>query len=249
MHGFDRSTFSTMRITGRRWLPKQIDTHNCAFGVLAAVATILRDVVGKNNEHDERYCKTFARYNIFIDEIEGVEADDKPEFFIDFPRTLHNNKLTGNSGKDCYLANLREEFFVLFDRLAELYWITIPRRVSVRPTEEMHTNQTGYEKTKAFLRWPHNDFQHQEEGEKDRAASTLLELLGTHSEETNEDQSTDSSDSEDEESSNKEYVDQKRIEKNEVPEVGNGSEMDFLIDLEVKLADEKESRETKDNGP
>lgn len=241
--------FPAMRITGRRWLPKQIDTHNCAFGVLAAVASILRDVVGKNNEHDERYCKTFARYNIFIDEIEGVEADDKPEFFIDFPRTLHNNKLTGNSGKDCYLANLREEFFVLFDRLAELYWITIPRRVSVRPTEEMHTNQTGYEKTKALLRWPHNDFQHQEEGEKDRAASTLLELLGTHSEETNEDQSTDSSDSEDEESSNKEYVDQKRIEKNEVPEVGNGSEMDFLIDLEVKLADEKESRETKDNGP
>ena len=44
-------------------------------------------------------------------------------------------------------------------------------------------------------------------------------------------------------------MDQKRIQKNEVPEVGNGSEMDFLIDLEVNLADEKESTETKGNGP
>ena len=241
--------FPAMRLAGQRWLPKQIDTYNCAFGVLAAVATILRDVVGKNNEHDERYCKTFARYNVFIDEIEGVEADDKPEFFIEFPRTIHNNKLTGPSGKDCYLANLREEFFVFFDRLAELYWVTIPKRGSVRPTEAMHSEQTGYEKTKALLRWPGNDFQNHEEAEKDRAASTLLELLGTHSEETNEDPSTDSSDSEDEESSDKEDVDQKPVEKNQVPEVGNGAQMDFLIGLEVKLPDEKESTKTKDDCP
>ena len=41
--------FPAMRLAGQRWLPKQIDTYNCGVGVLVAVATILRDVVGKNN--------------------------------------------------------------------------------------------------------------------------------------------------------------------------------------------------------
>ena len=104
--------FPAMRLNGRRWLPKQIDGHNCGIGVLAAVATILRDVIGKNNEHHERFCESFARYNLFIDVTEGEAADDKPEFFIEFPKNLHNNTLTGPSKKRFYLRNLREEFFV-----------------------------------------------------------------------------------------------------------------------------------------
>ena len=91
--------FPAMRLHGRLWLPKQIDGHNCGIGVLAAVATILCDVVGKNNEHHERYCESFARYNLFIDETEGEATDDKPEFFIESPKKLHNNTLTGPSKK------------------------------------------------------------------------------------------------------------------------------------------------------
>jgi hypothetical protein len=30
-------------------LPMQLDTYNCGMGIIAAVATILRDVIGRNN--------------------------------------------------------------------------------------------------------------------------------------------------------------------------------------------------------
>ena len=71
-------------------------------------------------------------------------------------------------------------------RLAKFYCIMIPERTFAGPTDVMHSNRTGYEITNALLKWPQNDWPHQDEGEKDRAASSLLELLGTRSEETDE---------------------------------------------------------------
>ena len=113
--------FPAMRLSARPWLPMQLDTYNCGVGIIATVATILCNVIGRNNQHHERYCNSFARCQLFIYREEGNGADDKPEFFIDFPNTLHSNSLTGPLKENNYLAELREESFVFFDQLAKLY--------------------------------------------------------------------------------------------------------------------------------
>ena len=174
--------FPAMRLSVRLWLPMQLDTYNCGVGIIAAVTTILRDVIGRNNQHHERYCNSFARYQIFIYREEGEGADDKPEFFIEFPNTLHNNSLKVPLKENNYLAELREEFFLFFDRLAELYCTTIAEGSSAIPAELLSSNIAGYERTKALLRWPNNYFKQRDKAEKDRAASTLLKLLGTSGE-------------------------------------------------------------------
>jgi hypothetical protein len=150
--------FPAMRLSGRPWLPMQLDTYNCGMGIIAAVATILRDVIGRNNQHHERYCNSFARYKlfIFVGE-EGKGADDKPEFFIDFPNTLHNNSLTSPLKENNYLAELRVEFFVFFDQLAKLYCTTNnEERSSAGPAELLSSNVAGYERTQALLKQTQN---------------------------------------------------------------------------------------------
>jgi hypothetical protein len=37
--------FPAMRLSARPWFPKQLDTCNCGVGIIAAVATILRNVI------------------------------------------------------------------------------------------------------------------------------------------------------------------------------------------------------------
>jgi hypothetical protein len=53
--------FPRIRLSVRSWMTMQIDTYNCGVGTIATVATILRDVVGRNSQHHERFCNSFAR--------------------------------------------------------------------------------------------------------------------------------------------------------------------------------------------
>jgi hypothetical protein len=129
-----------------------------------------------------KFYNSFARCQLFIFREEGEGADDKPEFFIEFPNTLHNNSLTGPSKENNYLAELREEFFVFYDRLAKLYCTTNEERSSAGPTELLSSNKAGYERTQALLKWPNNDYKQRDKAEKDSAASSLLKLLGTSGE-------------------------------------------------------------------
>jgi hypothetical protein len=174
--------FPAMRQSARPWLSMQLNTYNCGVGIIAAVATILRDVIGRNNQHHERYCNSFARCQLFIFREEGEGADDKPEFFIEFLNTLHNNSLTGPSKENNYLAELHKEFFVFFDRLAKLYCTTNEEWSSAGTAELLSSNVAGYERTQPLLKWPNNDYKQRDKAEKDSAASSLLKLLGTSDE-------------------------------------------------------------------
>jgi hypothetical protein len=53
--------FPTIRLSVWPWRTMQIDTYNCGVGTIASVATILRDVIGRNYQHHERFCNSFSR--------------------------------------------------------------------------------------------------------------------------------------------------------------------------------------------
>jgi hypothetical protein len=208
-------------------------------GIIAAVATILRDVIGRNNQHHERYCNSFARYKLFIFGDKGEGADDKPEIFIDFPNTLHNNSLTGPLKENNYLAELREEFFVFFDQLAKLYCTTNEEWSSAGPAELLSSNVAGYERTQALLKWPKNDYMQRDKAEKDSAASSRLKLLGTSGEADDEhgnneaDSSSASGESWDNDDLSEESDDPNIFNEPEVPEeVEKGDNTDSLIGFE-----------------
>jgi hypothetical protein len=247
--------FPAMILSARPWLPMQLDTYNCGMGIIAAVATILRDVIGRNNQHHERYCNYFARYKLFIFEEEGEGADDKPEFFIDFPNTLHNNNLTGPLKKNNYLAELREEFFVFFDRLAKLYCTTNEERSSARPAELLSSDVAGYERTQALLKWPNNDNKRRDKAEKDSAASSLLKLLGTSGEADDEhgnneaDSSSASGESWDSDDSSDSSDDPNLVKEPRVPEeVKKGDDTDSLIGVEGPSGEADEVPEEVEKG-
>jgi hypothetical protein len=231
--------FPAMRLSARPWLPMQLDTYNCGMGITAAVATVLCNVIGRNNQHHERYCNSFARYKLFIFGEKGEGADDKPEFFIDFPNTLHNNSLTGPLKENNYLTELREEFFVFFDRLANLYCTTNEERSSAGSAELPSSNVAGYKRTQALLKWPNNDDKQRDKAEKDSVASSLLKLLGTSGEADDEhgnneaDSSSASGESWDNDDSSEESDDPKLVKEPEVPEeVEKGDNTDSLIGVE-----------------
>ena len=116
-------------------LPKQghEDGWNCGFGLVATIAIIMRDIVGSSDKDRLSFLNTFQAAQADLDccptngtecamflragLIKPLTANGKPELFWD---------------NDDYLTTLRNEWFDVFDQLAELENVTIPRRVNPR---------------------------------------------------------------------------------------------------------------------
>ena len=138
LHG--TKCFPSVMFEDTSTLPKQYDSYNCGVAVLAATAIILRDLVtGRDNESYEKLFnmeRLPVRFNM-----------DKDEHYVILPAgtLLHSDLLNDKS----FLSNVKAELYVIFDRLADLEHVVIPKRVG----HSTYVNDE-YLKIKEGLKWP-----------------------------------------------------------------------------------------------
>lgn len=105
-------------------LPKQSnnDTYNCAFGVIATLAMVLRDLIVDDASFDEQFSATA---------LELKKCALKNEMYCDMPyKDLQPPwVLLPKIKRESFLPELREQWFVLFDRLAKLQFDVEPKKV------------------------------------------------------------------------------------------------------------------------
>ena len=162
------SNFPSMRLVQGDELPHQHDVYNCGFGVIATIGIILRDVVGiENSETRELY-----RVHFYASVMVSYECESLHESFIYLPERLLKPLPKANEEMipQNYLASFREEWFICFDRLAELYHFTIKQRIN--PSRPL--NNVDYIGIKQDLKWRPRlkDF-------KAGAAQSLLDMKAT----------------------------------------------------------------------
>jgi hypothetical protein len=110
-------------------LPKQTpeDDYNCGIGAVAAIGIVLRDVIGINQDDDFKFATIFSQKALIVSMCKTTG-----EYMCSFPEDTfqrlpppHEISVFGKT----YLALLREQWFILFDRLALLYHDTLRKRL------------------------------------------------------------------------------------------------------------------------
>ena len=137
------------------------DCWNCGFGVLAATACILRDVVGYDeiSAFDDKFCGSKLKVSY---------SEQRGEWISLFPmRMLKKVPISDVLPWGDYLTTLRVECFVVYDRLAELQHVILPRR-----SDPSYQTPKAYTAFKEGLLWPNLN----EESNNNSVASTLLTL-------------------------------------------------------------------------
>ena len=116
-------------------LPKQghEDGWNCGFGLVATIAIIMRDIVGSSDKNRLSFLNTFQAAQADLDccPTNGTECAMFLRAGLIKPLTANGNSELFWDNDD-YLTTLRNEWFDVFDQLAELENVTIPRRVNPR---------------------------------------------------------------------------------------------------------------------
>ncbi|KAI2490595.1 hypothetical protein MHU86_23969 [Fragilaria crotonensis] len=105
-------------------LPKQSndDTYNCAFGVIATLAMVLRDLIVDDATFDDQFSATA---------LELKKCALKNEMYCDMPyKNLQPPWVSlPKIKREAFLPELREQWFVLFDRLAKLQFDVEPKKL------------------------------------------------------------------------------------------------------------------------
>ena len=100
-------------------LPKQVDNFSCGIELVAAVAIILDTFIGLG----------ISRVEILFDTKYSDLIVDKAESVIQIPKGfLEPLPKNPTSPTSYYLHDSKEQWFILFDRLAHLQHVIIPRR-------------------------------------------------------------------------------------------------------------------------
>ncbi|KAI2501078.1 hypothetical protein MHU86_13369 [Fragilaria crotonensis] len=131
-------------------LPRQDDGWNCGVGVVAAVGIILRNVCTQKVERmnfDEQFGPQ-KNWELHQDNI-------TKEWFAYFDRRFFEPLPTENNDLILadYLTMLRQEWFVLFDRMAAMQYEVFPKRVN----KNNSVNPLYLETKQSTLAWPDFD--------------------------------------------------------------------------------------------
>jgi hypothetical protein len=138
--------FPALRRCNRNHLPHQKDGFNCGVGACAGIAIILRNFL--KNENKASFFVGRSRRDeqsmIFLKDVRTHEhymlfPDD---FFEPVPTKI--DLVWGN-----YLDCLRDEWFVSFDRLAHLQYVTLPQQIN-----RQNAVDSVYHATLKALTWP-----------------------------------------------------------------------------------------------
>jgi hypothetical protein len=114
-------TFPALHLPkGYNFLPLQRDGFNCGIGVAAVIGIVLRDVVHKDRQIANA---GFSYDDLFSVKTLSLETCDKPnEVLCKMPEICFDALPTHVD----YLALVREQWFRLFDVMAEAQHVTIP---------------------------------------------------------------------------------------------------------------------------
>jgi hypothetical protein len=113
--------FPSLRLNVEDVLPKQTpeDDYNCGIGVVAAIGIMLHDVIGINQDNNFKFVTIFSTKTLnisFYNKTQEYICSFSEDTFQTLPPP-HEMSVFGKT----YLALLREQWFILFDRLALLY--------------------------------------------------------------------------------------------------------------------------------
>jgi hypothetical protein len=118
--------FPSLRLRNPSCLPQQVDGCNCGIGIIAAIAIILRNVVNEKPEQ-RTFTEQFGPDNDWTLQEDAEKGE--VYFFFDhafFEPIPSREELIWND----YLSMLREEWFVLLDRMAALHFEVLPQRLN-----------------------------------------------------------------------------------------------------------------------
>ena len=122
------NSFPSLRLHDAGHLPKQLDGYNCGIGACAAIGIVLRNMLQKDEDKVPLFDTGFKRVKnqVFLKE------ETTGESYLMFPENFFQEILptTDDLGFDDYLTTLREEWFVVFDRMAKLMYVTAPKRLN-----------------------------------------------------------------------------------------------------------------------
>lgn len=141
--------FPALRVLDKGVLPLQDDGHSCGVGLIAAIGIILRDIIGTDNGAT-RFKEIFRHDCMKIKMSTELKVAEHICCFPmgTFPRLFDK----GEFGSKSYLHVLKAEWFRLFDRIAELQHVTVPKRLNAD-----HMVERCYESRKFELQqftWP-----------------------------------------------------------------------------------------------
>ncbi len=118
--------FPSLRVEKMGGFPKQIDGFNCGVRMIAGIAIILRNVCVENPGQvlfDKQFVQPMEKLLQF-DLTHGEWYAFFDENFFE-PLPTEGELVWGD-----YLAMLREEWFVVFDRMAALHFKVLPQRLN-----------------------------------------------------------------------------------------------------------------------
>ena len=129
------SKFPALRVPEEGVLPQQVDVHSCGIGMVAGIAILLRQVIGRSTVSDtNKFNAIFSRDSMVPEKTDVRQMVDKKsetvsEHVCSFPEgsflplPTKEDLVVGS-----YLHVLKAQWFTMFDRLAELQHITLPNR-------------------------------------------------------------------------------------------------------------------------
>ncbi len=145
--------FPALRLCNRNHLPHQKDTFNCGVGACAGIAIVLQNFL--QNKNKASWFDSRSRRNkqsmIFL------QDKTTQELYVLFPQDFLEPVSTKNDLVwENYLDCLQEEWFVLFDRLVFLQYVTLPQRIN-----RENAVDPLYSATLKALNWPDKEDQAQ----------------------------------------------------------------------------------------
>jgi hypothetical protein len=153
INGFMEGThlFPSLRFPlGSNYLPFQHDGYNCGVGICAAIAIVLRDLVVKDqvsNDAPYLYDQYFKAENM-----ELKFCKERTEMYCDMPLVFFKSLRDEDDFVwGDYLKLLREEWFMLIDRLAEEEHVLCPKRLF--PKYQIKNCYTG--NIAHIMQWPY----------------------------------------------------------------------------------------------
>jgi hypothetical protein len=111
--------FPAVKVLQEDVLPTQVDNFSCGIGLVAAVAIILDTFIRQG----------ISRVNVLFDTASSEIVVEKAESVIQIPkRFLESLPKSATLPSSDYLHDSKEEWFILFDHIAHLQHVAIPRR-------------------------------------------------------------------------------------------------------------------------
>jgi hypothetical protein len=133
-------------------LPKQTpeDDYNCGIGAVAAIGIMLCDVIVINQDDNFKFANIFSKKALIVSicNMTGEYVCSFPEDTFQRLPPPHEMSVFGKT----YLALLKEQWFILFDRLALLYHETLCKQLDADCV--LDDNYIGYCNKISVQQWP-----------------------------------------------------------------------------------------------